>query len=894
MIQLTEITNKTGPIAKIYTPDGVKPAANVHSASGRTVTLKVEEVCNYLDSLDSENSKAILLGISGLDRFELVVDSDPGKDPSKGVISRTTQFFSYANSDSVSLMLLDFDSSASDEERTQFLTDLDSLLTDCIISEKHGVGLAKWKRPSSSATIRIGGKTGNGLHVFLPVKNAKPELLEFIHKWAWLKGYGGARHKITKAAVVLPVSIIDPAVRGPERIIYSSQALASEGVEFERVARECIFEPGGILDCELALHLLAESTVDFKSKWNSHKLAVAAGEEVREARKLFLSERTADLIGRGVPSEKANEIAKLLSDRILLSSDFLYKSDGTPIRILDILLDRDNWIDVAGFCDPIKMNFGRNVAQIKGDDAGLILHSFSHGGIIYRIRFCFQDLFSWIGSCSDAELMKKYGRYVSQAVLSDIELDTLSKEVAKRLGVSITAARSDAKKNLKMVAETPEITTESEIGCDPDASHHDIMQSYLAGLDARTYGDGLFVWKDGATIWEKQSVNRVIDGLGSKFGHVGLCRTASSYKQIASLILQNPYINVPEWPHRYGIPCVDGFWAVLDDGVGKIEYNKELGCRWKLKIKPDFTMKTPLFDKIIANVENPVLFQQLFGLLLSGYLHRLQKVAVFFGEGGSGKGTTNDILSALLPNGKRTGVSLQDMNNPERLVPLVDSVVNIVPEIRKSGKPIDLTGLKMLTGDSLIAGRQLYVGMFHFRPVCCHVINMNDWPILSSSGSEIQRRLGETIVRFNRRVDDVVVGLADKVIAAELPGVLAWAIEGIRGYFESGLDSSRSLKLFEDWTKSYDPISAFVDEYCVLCRNREGFELRSDLWAAFQEFCKEAGFGLVPGKYEFFAGLLTKYKCSEGRANKGEGGRKKGGPTFKGIVLNEDGKRLLK
>jgi hypothetical protein len=898
MISLTEIVNNNGIIAKRYTSDGVLPAANVSSASARTVKLELNQVSKYLNSLDKKNDTAILLGVwdqsDKWEKFDIVTDSSPNKNPEQGVIARTTEFFRYANSDQVSLVLFDFDSGATVAEREQFLGDLDELLYDCIIDEKSTGKICKWSRPSSSATVQINGETGKGLHVFIPVKNAKPELLELIHRWAWLNDYGSSRHKVSRAAIVLPVSIIDPAVRGPERIIYTSAAVV-EREDAKQIDRTCSYSPGGILDCELALNLLGELTADFKTKWNSHKQKVANSREVLDARKEFMSAKTAELVNKGHSVGDASTLAKALSDRVLLSSSSLTRTDGSLVRVLDILLSRDSWLDEAHFCDPIKLNVGRNVAQIKGDDNHLILHSFSHGGIIYKIEFAFDDLLKWIEKADEREVMQKFRNYVGQGTFSSAELESLASAAAAKLGLAKAALRADAKAGQKNKAEAPEITEDSEFQIDPDATHYQITEAYLAGVDARSYGDGLFLWKQGATIWEKQSLHRVVNDLGTRFGHVSLCRTASHYRQVAGLIMQNPYISVEDWPRKYGIPCVDGFYEVIEgQGTQVVPYKKDFGCRWKLKIKPDFSMKTPLFDKVIANVENPILFQQLFGLLVSGYLRKMQKVAVFFGEGGSGKGTTNDILTALLPTGKRTGISLQDMNNPERLMPLVDSAVNIVPEIRKTTRPLDLTGLKMLTGGDLIAGRQLYVGMVHFMPACCHVLNMNDWPMLSSTGSEIERRMGETIVRFNKTHQDAIVGLAEQVIRHELPGILAWAIEGIRLYFSEGLDSTRSLELFTDWTKSFSPISAFVDEYCVLVRNREGAELRSDLWLAFSRFCEESKFGVVPGKYEFYGELVNKYKCIEGRVGKITTGRTRTGTTLKGILLNAEGKNLLR
>jgi len=245
---------------------------------------------------------------------------------------------------------------------------------------------------------------------------------------------------------------------------------------------------------------------------------------------------------------------------------------------------------------------------------------------------------------------------------------------------------------------------------------------------------------------------------------------------------------------------------------------------------------------VLANIENPKLYQQIFGLLLSGYLRETQTVAVFYGTGGSGKGVSTKIMKALLTGDRVTSLSIGEMNIPEKRSALVDAVINIVPEVARTEKNINTNGLKMLTGGDTVSARYLHHDAFTFEPTCCHLLEFNDWPRLDpSSGEEIRRRVGSTIVKFDKNHTDKVLDLAEKIIERELPGVLAWAIAGIEDFLLiGGFDSAVSSTYFELWMASSSPIDGFLEDLCEFGDHRGEDKvgvIRGDLWKAFKKYC---------------------------------------------------------
>jgi putative DNA primase/helicase len=58
--------------------------------------------------------------------------------------------------------------------------------------------------------------------------------------------------------------------------------------------------------------------------------------------------------------------------------------------------------------------------------------------------------------------------------------------------------------------------------------------------------------------------------------------------------------------------------------------------------------------------------------------------------------------------------------------------------------------------------------------------------------------------------------LADDLIAAELPGILNWCIEGLRKYQESGLPLPSAVKAAtDDYRENQDILHEFISSLCV-------------------------------------------------------------------------------
>lgn len=846
-IKLTEFSSPTGRLCKTYTFDSTgkyteQKAPNIAQATAVSVELDMNKVADYLDTLTSEHEKCVVLGACkfGDGPFEVVKDAQRSGDQ----IARTQEFFDWANSGSVSLILLDFDSEKYPEEtRRKFLYELNQELQDALVGETaHEISqFAYWSRPSSSSSVEIKGKEKKGLHVFLPVKHCNNDIIKLIHQYAWLKFNG--THKIEKSGNITPVSLIDPKVGTPERIVYTSDVLCfGSGEFFTHVERKCQYFPGGVIDGEVAVHLLRQLTIDFSTSWNQIKSTVERSSEAREIKRQFVKEQTEKL------GNKTSALA--LSSFQLTSNMELKRVRDTPIRVRDILLNPEDYLGLKGFNDPISEESDRNVGMIIGNDKTQYLKSFAHGEVKYKLVWNYEDLKEWVENADEEEILSLFPNFISNCFCEELQEDALIKVAAKRGKVTTSVVRKSSQ-NYK--DNRTEEESDTEIYLDKEATHREIVDNFIyrAG-DAKIFGN-LYVWKDGGDIWETWSKPYIEKKIGHDYKNVRLCKTTPHYEQLARLVMKDEAITTEAWPEEIGFPCSDGFWKVdKEKGIYKVPYTREMLCRYKMKIKPDFSNKPmPEFGKVLRNVTgegrygnmgaNDILFQQLFGLALCGMLPKMQKIVMFFGTGGAGKGTTHDIIKAMLPKKRVTNLMLEQFTKHDYVIKLWDSKINFTPELSKRKTP-ELQQLYAMVGRGDIAARDLYASSMEFKSNCGFLISTNFWFKLETTGSETERRFADTIVEFVKNSEESDIELAEKIINRELPLVLAWAMRGVEMYLKEGLANGHSRELYSKWLSSVDAFTIFVEEHFTKKATSRDSVLRGEVWKKYCDFCERTGY----------------------------------------------------
>lgn len=863
IVTFSEISDNYNSINKTINADGSKsPNASVYSAKGRTVRLELQDFKTYLESLSSQPEKAVILGVTGLEEFEIATK----KNMAGNQIARTRDFFKYCNSDQVGLMLLDIDSNSdhgpwSKEEIGGFVGELYKLLEFCLIGENKPFDICRFERESSTAAVfKDGAAVGNGYHIYLPVKNPSEKLIELIFKWAWLSGYQS--YLISKDGSVLIRSIIDEAVKMPERLVFESDCTTVSD-EFEVKFRECKFIPGGVIDSELAIPVL-EAAVNNKvdetvfHSGESANFSVLKSRFVKEKsllpevalRRKKHDEEEAEKIAklRNIPKAAARSIVEKRRTDFLLSSDYIVLDDYTEAKIYDILTEPSVWNGRSDIRPPGEPEYGESKAKIfVNSDDSVMLHSFAHGGRAYRLAFDCFGVLEWIDKTGKDDVQYEYTSVIAASKLDDDEIERIADALKDKIGSKLPAIRKKITEALEK--QTHQVNVEGDrILIDEKAPHIDIALDLFRsfGSDCVIYGQSLYAFEK--TIWKSMSGFDILYKIATAYKHCGKCQSQSQYDQIYRSIMTvvaPKYGYKESWDCDYGVPCANYFWKFdLDNkSIEPVKYTREIGARHKISFEPDFKMRTPMFDAYLHNVVNAECLQKLLGLTLCGVMPMLQQAGVLKGAGGAGKGTITKILTSMMSQRRVISMGLSDFNRPTAVKDLVDAAIAIIPEADGEGDPsskrrkINLSGFKKATGGDIMRGKILYFDEFSFTPRTSYLISMNNWPNIDSFHAEISRRLSAFIVEFKIQHKERIFALEEKIIKHELPGVLAWMINGVKKWFDDSAPDAHSLQLFDEWRKSVDTVFEFVTTKVAV---KAGGKLkRAELYRVYKDFCQE-------------------------------------------------------
>lgn len=262
-------------------------------------------------------------------------------------------------------------------------------------------------------------------------------------------------------------------------------------------------------------------------------------------------------------------------------------------------------------------------------------------------------------------------------------------------------------------------------------------------------------------------------------------------------------------------------------------------------------------ERLIAYV------QRVAGYILQGE-NPEQVFFVFMGAGRNGKGAIVRALHKVL------GTLALDANfstfcgrNPDAgaprpdLVRLAGSRVVTVGEGRKS-EPLNSALVKALTGGDHVTVRDLYAGEITYVPQFTLLFHTNALPETDATDDAFWRRA--RVVPFEVSFDPDVPALhhmpddptVEARIADELPGVLAWAVEGLRKWSEQGLDPTPDAVLAATRRRRSedDPFALFIDEAEDLPGPGEKVA-KAELRRQFEQWCKSNGVFPIPSPQMF-------------------------------------------
>jgi putative DNA primase/helicase len=255
-----------------------------------------------------------------------------------------------------------------------------------------------------------------------------------------------------------------------------------------------------------------------------------------------------------------------------------------------------------------------------------------------------------------------------------------------------------------------------------------------------------------------------------------------------------------------------------------------------------------LADVFGEDAESIELLRQWFGYVVSGRTE-LQKIMFLLGPPRSGKGVITRTLERLVGPEARVAPTMDSLTTNFGLQPVIGRSLAVITDARFGGRNGSVVVERLLTvsgGDTLTIdrkNREPWTG----RPIARWMIVTNELPGISDASGALARRVLGPLETVASLSDAEIDPHLERTISAELPGVLAWALEGLRSL--DALDGvftvpkvARATR--REMTETFSPITAFLAECCALDAEGADGSLSCEataLYAVYRRWSEDSG-----------------------------------------------------
>jgi P4 family phage/plasmid primase-like protien len=264
-------------------------------------------------------------------------------------------------------------------------------------------------------------------------------------------------------------------------------------------------------------------------------------------------------------------------------------------------------------------------------------------------------------------------------------------------------------------------------------------------------------------------------------------------------------------------------------------------------VSPDADCPTPLWNKFLERITNgnPELIaflQRRSGYALTGVTTE-HALSFDYGTGGNGKTTfLNALIECMGDYHKRAPIETFTASNSDRhpteLAGLVGARLVTAVETEE-GRRWAESRIKALTGGDPIAARFMRQDFFEYVPQFKLIIIGNHKPSLRSVDEAIKRRFHLVPFTVTISPEERDKDLGEK-LKTELPGILAWMIQGCLDWQKQGLNPPTAVV---EATKAYldaeDATGAWIEECCE--RSEHSWRKVGELYASWSQWAEKNG-----------------------------------------------------
>ena len=237
---------------------------------------------------------------------------------------------------------------------------------------------------------------------------------------------------------------------------------------------------------------------------------------------------------------------------------------------------------------------------------------------------------------------------------------------------------------------------------------------------------------------------------------------------------------------------------------------------------------------------------------------RAQVSMLWNGEGANGKGTSTRVLENLVGRDYTIPIPVENLHMEYTRAELYGKLVGFVNEPDVKAMQKNGNWFKAIVGGDPISARRPTEKVFSFIPVCRLVITTNVLPSTKDTSTGYYRRLIMIDWRYDVPAEKRDGDLDDK-LRMEMPGILNWALQGLRRFQERRkfIIPEESTRLLMAYRNSQDDMGRFFEEEVVF--DPMGLTPARELYSLYKRWCEDNG---MRASSETMLGLrLGKMKC---------------------------------
>lgn len=311
-----------------------------------------------------------------------------------------------------------------------------------------------------------------------------------------------------------------------------------------------------------------------------------------------------------------------------------------------------------------------------------------------------------------------------------------------------------------------------------------------------------------------------------------------------------------------GINVGNGFIAIEGDQWAFIDHDPAHGAAYILPYAADANATCPLWQQFLDETqpdrENQKFIQDLMGYILLGAARpHLELFSVFIGSGQNGKSVCLSVIEGLVGSANCSYLSLHEFST-KNVENMIGKLVNIGSEAERSERMQTSLFKKAVSGESILVEPK-YRDHYTAKLNTALIFAVNDIPSADDRTDGLWRRM--KVLEWGVTIENVDTNLPEK-LAAELPGILNWAIEGaIRVARDKKIAEPASVIAMGKRLRTENNNAAlFIQE----CANVDaGFRIsKADAYAAYKLWCSRSGYKAM-SKINFGREVIRTLKCQD-------------------------------